>query len=235
MVRIYDMKQKEVVNIRDGCRLGFICDIEVDLTDGMIKNIIVPGQGKLFGILGREMEYVIAWCQICKIGADIILVDIDTEKAKQTIVELSRLMRYVLYESNNRLISLSKELQFLNHYIELMRIRYTDKVRIDVSFPTDTGEVQVPPLLFVSFVENAFKHGVSYQHASFVSVCLQVVGEEIHFVCSNSNYYRSEDQHHGIGLDNIRKRLRLLFGERYKLSIDDTADCFDVQLLVPVS
>ena len=80
MVRIYDMKQKEVVNIRDGCRLGFICDIEVDLTDGMIKNIIVPGQGKLFGILGREMEYVIAWCQICKIGADIILVDIDTEK-----------------------------------------------------------------------------------------------------------------------------------------------------------
>jgi LytS/YehU family sensor histidine kinase len=163
------------------------------------------------------------------------LVDIDTEKAKQTIVELSRLMRYVLYESNNRLISLSKELQFLNHYIELMRIRYTDKVRIDVSFPTDTGEVQVPPLLFVSFVENAFKHGVSYQHASFVSVCLQVVGEEIHFVCSNSNYYRSEDQHHGIGLDNIRKRLRLLFGERYKLSIDDTADCFDVQLLVPVS
>ena len=80
MVRIYDMKQKEVVNIRDGCRLGFICDIEVDLTDGMIKNIIVPGQGKLFGILGREMEYVIDWCQICKIGADIILVDIDTEK-----------------------------------------------------------------------------------------------------------------------------------------------------------
>ena len=80
MVRIYDMKQKEVVNIRDGCRLGFICDIEVDLTDGMIKNIIVPGQGKLFGILGREMEYVIAWCQISKIGADIILVDIDTNK-----------------------------------------------------------------------------------------------------------------------------------------------------------
>lgn len=54
-------------------------------------------------------------------------------------------MRYVLYESNNRLILLSKEVQFLNHYIELMRIRYTDKVRIDVSFPTDTGEIQVPP------------------------------------------------------------------------------------------
>lgn len=73
------------------------------------------------------------------------LVDIDTEKAKQTIVELSRLMRYVLYESNNRLISLSKELQFLNHYIELMRIRYTDKVRIDVSFPTDTAKYKYRP------------------------------------------------------------------------------------------
>lgn len=91
-------------------------------------------------------------------------------------------MRYVLYESNNRLILLSKEVQFLNHYIELMRIRYTDKVRIDVSFPTDTGEIQVPPLLFVSFVENAFKHGVSYQSPSFVSVSLQIEGDEIIFV-----------------------------------------------------
>ena len=163
------------------------------------------------------------------------LVDIDTEKAKQTIVELSRLMRYVLYEANNRTILLSKEVQFLNHYVELMRIRYTDKVRIDVSFPTDTGEVQVPPLLFVSFVENAFKHGVSYQQASFVSVCLKVVGDEVFFYCSNSNYNKSEDQHHGIGLDNIRKRLRLLFGDRYDLSIDETVDCFKVQLSVPVS
>ncbi|RGN32949.1 sensor histidine kinase [Bacteroides oleiciplenus] len=163
------------------------------------------------------------------------LVDIDTEKAKQTIVELSRLMRYVLYEANNRTILLAKEVQFLNHYVELMRIRYTDKVRIDVSLPTDTGEVQVPPLLFVSFVENAFKHGVSYQQVSFVSVCLQVMGDEVLFYCSNSNYNKSEDQHHGIGLDNIRKRLRLLFGDRYDLSIDETADCFKVQLSLPVS
>lgn len=163
------------------------------------------------------------------------LVDIDTEKAKQTIVELSRLMRYVLYESNNRLILLSKEVQFLNHYIELMRIRYTDKVRIDVSFPTDTGEIQVPPLLFVSFVENAFKHGVSYQSPSFVSVSLQIEGDEIIFCCANSNYNMTEDQHHGIGLDNIRKRLRLLFGNRYELSIDEKPDCFNVQLSVPVS
>jgi len=163
------------------------------------------------------------------------LVDIDTEKAKQTIVELSRLMRYVLYEANNRTILLSKEIQFLNHYVELMRIRYTDKVRIEVSFPTDTGEIQVPPLLFVSFVENAFKHGISYQHASFVSVCLQVVDDNVLFCCSNSNYNKSNDQHHGIGLDNIRKRLRLLFGDRYRLSIDETTDCFNVQLSVPVS
>ena len=163
------------------------------------------------------------------------LVDIDTEKAKQTIVELSRLMRYVLYESNNRLILLSIEVQFLNHYIELMRIRYTDKVRIDVSFPTDTGEIQVPPLLFVSFVENAFKHGVSYQSPSFVSVSLQIEGDEIIFCCANSNYNMTEDQHHGIGLDNIRKRLRLLFGNRYELSIDEKPDCFNVQLSVPVS
>ena len=104
-----------------------------------------------------------------------------------------------------------------------------------MSFPTDTGEIQVPPLLFVSFVENAFKHGVSYQSPSFVSVSLQIEGDEIIFCCANSNYNMTEDQHHGIGLDNIRKRLRLLFGNRYKLSIDEKPDCFNVQLSVPVS
>lgn len=161
------------------------------------------------------------------------LVDIDTEKAKQTIVELSRMMRYMLYEADNRIILLSKEIQFLKHYIELMRIRFTDRVKIDVSFPADSGKIHVPPLLFVSFVENAFKHGVSYQHDSFVSVTLQVVGDEVVFRCLNSNHKKSDDKHHGIGLSNIQKRLKLLFDGSYSLTIDETPDCFKVELTVP--
>lgn len=162
------------------------------------------------------------------------LVDLDTEKAKQTIVELSRLMRYVLYESNNRTILLSKEVQFLQHYVELMRIRYTHKVRVDISMPQDTGNMQVPPLLFISFVENAFKHGISYQRPSFVAVDMHLENDKVVFHCSNSNFGNSDDQHHGIGLENIRKRLHLLFEDHYSLSIKETTECFDVLLSVPV-
>ena len=78
------------------------------------------------------------------------LVDIDTGKAKSTIVELSKLMRYVLYEASNKTILLSREVQFLKNYIALMSLRYTNKVSIKMDFPAEVPEVQIPPLLFVS-------------------------------------------------------------------------------------
>lgn len=79
MVRIYDMKQKEVINTGDGTRLGYICDIEIDLEDGKLLKIIVPGPGKMLGLFGKEMEYQIPWESITKIGEDIILVDVDLD------------------------------------------------------------------------------------------------------------------------------------------------------------
>ena len=161
------------------------------------------------------------------------LVDIDSEKAKQCIVELSRLMRYLLYESDKRTILLEKEIQFLQHYVELMSIRYPKSVCITLSLPTEVEDLQVPPLLFISFVENAFKHGVSYQKASYISVTLTLETNHILFHCVNSNYGKKENQHHGIGLENIRKRLQLLFAERYSLLIKQTDEYFDVTLSIP--
>ncbi len=161
------------------------------------------------------------------------LVDIDAEKAKKTIVELSKMMRYVLYESSNKTILLSREIRFLNNYIGLMKLRYTEKVNIEVSMPVDFPDVQIPPLLFISFVENAFKHGVSYQSDSFIHVCMKLEGEQLLFQCSNSRSNK-HDEHGGIGLENIRKRLRLLFGESYVLSIDQLADSFNVLLIIPI-
>lgn len=81
MFRIYDMKQKEVINSPDGVRLGFISDIEVDLKDGKILKIFVPGPSRLLGMFGSQKEYVIPWDAILKIGEDIILVDVDVDKA----------------------------------------------------------------------------------------------------------------------------------------------------------
>ncbi|GMQ59898.1 YlmC/YmxH family sporulation protein [Vallitalea sediminicola] len=79
MVRIYDMKQKEVINSNDGIRLGFISDIEVDLQEGKLIKLIVPGPAKLFGMFGRGKEYQIPWDSIKKIGEDIILVEINVD------------------------------------------------------------------------------------------------------------------------------------------------------------
>ena len=88
------------------------------------------------------------------------LVDIDSEKAKKTIIELSKLMRYVLYEANKSQISLKYEIQFLENYIALMKLRYTEHLDIQTEFPLIVPHVQIPPLLFISLLENAFKHGV---------------------------------------------------------------------------
>lgn len=163
------------------------------------------------------------------------LVDIDTGKAKSTIVELSKLMRYVLYEASNKTILLSREIQFLENYVTLMSLRYTDKVSIGMELPLEVPEVQIPPLLFISFVENAFKHGVSYRKDSFIRVVMQLEeGNRLSFRCTNSNGSSSEEQHHGIGLENIRKRLRLLFGNNYTLSLNEDENKFDVLLIIPL-
>lgn len=163
------------------------------------------------------------------------LVDIDTGKAKGTLVELAKLMRYVLYEASNKTILLSREIQFLENYIALMGLRYIDKVFIKMNFPTEVPEVQIPPLLFVSFIENAFKHGVSYRNESFIHVSMQLEeGNRISFRCANSNNGSTDKQHHGIGLENIRKRLRLLFGNDYTLSIKEEEHTFDVLLIIPL-
>lgn len=163
------------------------------------------------------------------------LVDIDTKKAKSSIVELAKLMRYVLYEASHKTIMLSREIQFLENYIALMKLRFTDKVAIQINRPQEVPEVQIPPLLFVSFVENAFKHGISYQVSSYIHVHMQIEeGNRLSFRCTNSNGGKSDEQHHGIGLENIRKRLRLLYGNDYTLSITQDDTDFDVLLIIPL-
>lgn len=164
------------------------------------------------------------------------LVDIDTDKAKSTLVELSKLMRYVLYEASNRTILLSRELQFLKNYVALMRLRYTEKVTIEMDIPQELPEVKVPPLLFVSLLENAFKHGVSYQNESFIRVSIRLEeSRRVAFRCSNSKHGKSVvELQRGVGLENVRKRLRLLFVNDYTLSIKDNEASFDILLIIPL-
>ena len=162
------------------------------------------------------------------------LVDIDPEKAKTTIVELSKMMRYILYEGNHRLIPLQREVQFLRNYVLLMRLRYPDKVAITTDMPDAVPDLFMPPLILIIFVENAFKHGISYCSESFVSIALHTDGDSLLFHCRNSSYRQEHGEHGGLGLVNVRKRLDLLFGHRYRLDITDGADYYDVKLSLPL-
>ena len=163
------------------------------------------------------------------------LVDIDPEKAKESIEEFSKLMRYVLYDGDRPTIPLSRELEYLRHFISLMRIRFADSVRIKTDFPEETSDTQIPPLLLASFVENAFKHGISYDRDSFVEVCVSVTDGSISFLCNNSRQGEEQPLQHGIGLANVRKRLDLLYDGNYTLEIQEKPNTYSICLTLPAA
>lgn len=160
------------------------------------------------------------------------LVDIDAEEAKKTIEVLSKLMRYMLYDSGGSCAPLQKEISFLRHYVELMRIRYTDRLKINISFPADVPNRMVPPLIFVTFVENAFKHGISYERQSYINISLEADSEGVTFRCVNSRCSDDDDEG-GVGLKNTRQRLDLIYDKRYSLRIEPTENEFSVVLHMP--
>ena len=164
------------------------------------------------------------------------LIDIDTEYAKSAVIELSKMMRYVLYESGSETISLKKDIQFIENYIELMRIRYDSSIDICLDYPaTIPNKVAIPPLLLIVFVENAFKHGVSYNHASFIHIRIGYRDDAVTAVISNSRHEKSRPGTTGIGLENVKKRLALLYQDNYTLSIDDSDPAvYTVKLIIPI-
>ena len=172
------------------------------------------------------------------------LVDIDPEKAKTSIVDLSKLMRYVLYEGNHPMVPLGRDVDFLRNYLKLMQLRYTDHVSISVSIPDELPDSLIAPMLLITFVENAFKHGVSYQQQSFVSIKLQAEDQRLLFSCSNSKKQADQTSAQpaskrisegGVGLANVKKRLDLLYGRNYTLDIKDEAETYNVELNIPLT
>lgn len=163
------------------------------------------------------------------------LVDINPERAKTTIVELSKMLRYVLYDANRESVSLKKEIEFLRHYFQLMSLRFTDDIKTSLTVPERMTDCNVPPLLLIIFAENAFKHGISYSGQSFVEVLIDVVDGNVVFTCSNSKHTAKPTcEKGGVGLVNVRKRLDLLYDTNYKLEIKDSEQRFDVKLVMPV-
>lgn len=162
------------------------------------------------------------------------LIDIDSDKAKESIILLSTMMRYLLYDSTHDRIILRKEIEFIESYIALMRLRHSEKVIVKLNFPNNTGEVKIPPMLFASFIENAFKYGVNYRKDSIFSFEIIIVDNYLKFIAINDvNKTNRISDYGGLGISNSRQTLDLLYGKDYELNITEN-DAFKVELTIPL-
>lgn len=159
----------------------------------------------------------------------------DTTKA---ILLLSDLMRYMLYDSNVDKINLEKEIEFIENYIALQRMRLSSKknISIDLDIGYDQCGLKIAPMLFVAFVENAIKHGISYKEESVIKISLQVDSKIINFSTINTKLARkgtnNQPKHSGIGLKNVKRRLELLYPDKHELIIKGEGEIFRTHLTV---
>jgi two-component system, LytTR family, sensor kinase len=163
------------------------------------------------------------------------LIGRNNEDSKNAVIKLSRLMRYVLNESGQENKPLSDEIEFMNNYIDLMKLRIGSKTRLNVNFPTRYKDLMIPHLLFVSLIENAFKYGISVQEESYVNISLECTENKILFKCENGlpeSNTRTIFASSGIGLENLKKRLSLLYPEMHELEINRTRNKFEADLII---
>lgn len=168
------------------------------------------------------------------------MIDFDSEMAKESVVELSHLLRHVLYDSSEKYTTLDKEVEFIDSYIKLMRIRYIDEVDIEFKKPDIVlcRKIKLPPLLLIVLVENAFKHGISYDEKSYIKIDIIAFDSELTCIVTNSRHGKSaaNTEHSGIGLSNVTRRLEMLFGNHFTLTIDDSEDKrYTVELVIPIT
>lgn len=163
------------------------------------------------------------------------LIAIDPERAQYAVHDLSRLLRHVLYEDSQQMVPLDQELVFMKSYIELMSLRLSGKVDLKVDLPAEGKGIVLPPLLFISLIENAFKHGVSPSEKSFIHICFRIE-ENRRIVCriENSNFPKKDNDRSGsgVGLENLQRRLKLLYAGNYWLKTGTEGNKYVAELII---
>lgn len=162
------------------------------------------------------------------------LMTVDQEKAQNAILGLSKILRYVLYDDSQEKVLLEKELVFTLNYVDLMSLRMTDNVTLTVDIPKDDSGAMIAPLVFISLVENAFKHGISPDKPSFVNISIVRENYTVKCVVSNSYFPKDEDDKSGsgIGLDNLKRRLQLIYPARHIFVYGQKGDIYVSELSI---
>lgn len=165
------------------------------------------------------------------------LIEMDAAKAQNEVERLSILMRYLLYESAHNTIELKKEIEFIKSFVSLMQLRHSEEVDVKIVFPGKIPDVKIPPMLFISLLENAFKHGVSYPLKSYIYFEIKLDSTSLFCFIKNSKHNKtvnSQGEYSGIGLENIKESLKLLYEDNFEFTIFDRETEFEVNLKIPL-
>ncbi len=164
-----------------------------------------------------------------------VLVSDHDERGGESMMRLSGIMVYLLHESNQPKVEISREFQLLKDYIELEKLRYSETVQVKVNLATDDESCMVVPLIFFPFVENAFKHGPRLSSsAGWISIDISVKDDKVNMYIANAYRELSKPENYvgGLGIDNVRKRLELHYPDRHILEIKSDGGVFSVNLVV---
>ena len=158
------------------------------------------------------------------------------EEAGQAVMKLSDLMRYIIYDSNVAEISLAREMEHIDSYLEVARLKFAKNEKLDIQLKKEGNfhNYKIAPLLLIPFVENAFKHGVGSRGDGYIHLSFLVSNGTLNFRIENPILKKEEawKKHPGIGLDNVKKRLQMLYSNHHQLDISDSGEKFKVELTI---
>lgn len=188
--------------------------------------------------LNTELEYLRAQINphflFNSINTIYFQIDKQNTSARETLEKFSEMLRYQLYECASETIAIEKEIQYLQNYVALQKLRLSSRHIVEFKADETLKELFIPPLALIPFVENAFKHVSHFtDKPNKISVRLTKVNDVLEFTVINTTEPTTKNEPGGIGLKNVRRRLDLLYGDRYKLEIKPQAEIFSVTLQIP--
>ena len=159
------------------------------------------------------------------------LVRRKSDDAPEAVITLSELMRYMLYEANDKEVPLEKELDYIQNYISLQRLRIKNSEDVKINIHGNCKGLKIYPLILITFIENAFKYGTDYKGKTFIDIKINIIKDQLHFyVKNNIGIHKEDKENSGIGLENIKSQLQYLYNEQHNLSIDSNQGYYEVNL-----